>query len=183
VWHLLDTHRPKNLLDLGSGVSSAIFATFTARYGGQCTSVDHLPEFAAATQRLVQSWGVGQNWSMLQADVVLQKTRNRTATFYDLAPVRSLRRRHDFVFLDGPPKSISPSVRGDFLPLFAPVLENNCLIVMDDYYREAEQDAVRRWVEKGFAEVVEINSSVEKHAAVLRFIRPQREPRQPDPAP
>ena len=165
LWHLLNVYRPKSILDLGSGVSSALFATFSKRMGGRCLSVDHLPKFVEETRVLVQSWGTSEKWDIIQADINEQDG----GLFYDLRKVKATRRRFDFLFLDGPPKYVDPNVRGNLLPLFLPVLKKGCIIVMDDYYRDGENAAVKQWVDAGLVEILQINTVVEKQAAVMRL--------------
>jgi len=170
---LLKQYRPLRILELGSGFSSAIIALHCLEHGGRVTSVDHIEEFGWIARNRVEAWGAGATFDLVVADLVEQDTPIGKRRFYDLKPVSESGSGYDFVFLDGPPKYVEAGIRANFLPLFAPLLAEGCIVLLDDYYRSGEQEAVAGWVEAGLVEVLVENKDVEKHAAVLRFTRNQ----------
>jgi len=168
---LLKILRPSEILELGSGFSSALLARHCMKYGGKLTSVDHVQQFGSLAAGYVSAWGAQSCFELIIADVIEQPLENgEHVLFYDLGPVAEKGVKFDFVFLDGPPKYVAEKVRGGFLPLFKDVLSPGCTILVDDYYRPGEMEMVAAWVADGLVEIVEENTAVEKHAAVLKFV-------------
>lgn len=168
---ILKALRPKAILELGSGFSSALLARHCAEYGGTLTSVDHLQEFGDLAAGYVSAWGAQDFFDLIIVDVIEQPLESGEHTlFYDLAPVAAKGIKFDFAFLDGPPKYVSEKVRGGFLPLFKDVLSPSCTILVDDYYRPGEMEMVAGWAADGLVEIQQENTALEKHAAVLKFV-------------
>jgi predicted O-methyltransferase YrrM len=167
---LLETHAPKTMLDLGSGFSTIILARHAITVAGATVAtVDGDAGYLTRTVQLAKAWGVDSVVTPLCCPVVKGDGLGPEKTWYDPEPIEALGRAFDFVFIDGPPQSFGLKVRGGLLPRLAKSLAAGCIIVMDDCYREGELAVIAAWRSAGLVEVIEINTHLEKHMAVLRF--------------
>lgn len=158
-----DKYKPKNVLEFGSGVSSLIMARYVVSNEATGTSVESELVHLNKTQHLLKSWGLENTLTVVHADLVEQPT-----LFYEKSSI--LGDQFDFVFLDGPQSGrYGKEVRGGLFPLFCDKLAKNCVIVLDDYKRRGERRVVANWLKAGWVDIIEENTFIEKHAAVLRY--------------
>lgn len=168
MMEILNRYKPKAILEFGSGFSSLVLSRYAAAGSATVLSLDHERDYGEKTTQLLRNWGYDGVHTLVLADVVEQGHGAGTALFYDRAALPS-GRTFDFVLLDGPPQAFGLTVRGGMLPLFRDVLDDGCILLLDDYYRPGERSVVADWVRDGWVEIIEENKSVEKHSAVLRL--------------
>lgn len=165
--HVLE-HRPRVVVDLGSGQSSVWMAGAmrTAGYDGQVIGVDHDEIYAQATRDLARRQGVEPWLSVVHAPLREQVVGGRAVRWYDvdaLADVSSI----DLLCIDGPPGQGTAQARWAALPVLAERLTSGATVVLDDMIRHDEQDILDDWLATfpGFS--VE-RLDFEKGAAILR---------------
>lgn len=167
---LLERLRPASILELGSGFSSVLLGRYCARHGGRVTSLDHDEDYRRKSAALIEGWDLGRDVDILLSLIETHDAgEGRSFPFCGPEPLGATGRTFGFLFIDGPPISFGPTVRGGFLPLFGRFLRPGCHILLDDYYRKGEQEVVSAWVEAGLVETVEIRTELEKHAALLVY--------------
>lgn len=165
--HVLE-HRPRVVVDLGSGQSSVWMAGAmrTAGYDGQVIGVDHDETYAQATRDLARRQGVDPWLSVICAPLRDQVVGGRDVRWYDvdaLADVGVI----DLLCIDGPPGQGRAQARWPALPVLADRLADGATVVLDDMIRRDEQDILEDWLAAfpGFS--VE-RLDFEKGAAILR---------------
>ena len=164
---LLEQHRPRFVLELGSGWSTVVIASTLQRLGdgGRVLSIDHGAQYAEVSQRRLSDFGLSN------AEVRIAPLRNvkgpglpEDTRWYDLAAFDDVV-DIDLLFVDGPPRRSSPAGRSPALTYLADRIARNGVVALDDADRTIERRlaldlAERRGVtavfpraEKGFAVV------------------------------
>lgn len=159
IWHLVQSRRPLTILDLGSGVSSRLFAL----YARSCSesgheppdiiSVDHDKGWLEKTAETLDSYGLTPYVRLVHAPLIEQNIDGQLLLSYSLKPIEEATNQKsvDFLLIDGPPSAIG---RGPCLPLFAHLLAQRAVVLLDDFCRDGERAAVQQW-EKGFVENIQ----------------------------
>lgn len=165
-------HRPRTVVDLGSGQSSVWMAAAmrTAGYDGRVIGVDHDEVFAAGTRELARRQGVEDWLTVVQAPLREQEIAGRSVRWYDLDALTGID-GIDLLSIDGPPGQGTSHARWPALPALHDRLSPGAVVVLDDMIRRDEQDILDDWTERfpGFA--VE-RLDFEKGAAVMRRQQP-----------
>jgi predicted O-methyltransferase YrrM len=143
---LVETVRPRHILELGSGVSTRALALTCARLRLPCriSSIDHDREFARLTgQQLAQQEGADAVRIQV-APLVARKLAD------DHAPVYLIRRSQlassravDLALIDGPPESLGG--RAGTLYQLLDFARPGTLVLLDDANRPAERAALQSW--------------------------------------
>lgn len=125
----LEENKPRRILELGSGRTSALFSNYARKNGAMFLSLEHLPYWFRHTKKFykVRS-GV--------YFVPLKKTKH--GTFYAYPLPRDI----DFVLIDGLPESIG---RNAALYNIWPYLSKDFTIWLDDAHRDGEIKALENW--------------------------------------
>ena len=146
VQALIET-RPRLVVECGSGGSTVLIARCLQSLGGGClVSIDHDPTFAARTESLLQLHGATQTATVVRAPLEERRTRDgRTLRWYGPGYEPLLTGPVDVLIVDGPPGGGSPRARYPALPLLAPFLSPNCVILLDDGDRPDEREIAREW--------------------------------------
>ena len=161
-------HRPRTVVDLGSGQSSVWMAAAmrTAGYDGRVFGVDHDEAFAEGTRELARRQGV-QDWlTVIHAPLREQEIDGRTVRWYDLDALSGIE-GIDLMSIDGPPGQGTSHARWPALPALHDRLAADAVVVLDDMIRRDEQEILDDWTTRfpGFA--VE-RLDFEKGAAIMR---------------
>jgi predicted O-methyltransferase YrrM len=139
--------RPRLVVECGSGSSTVLIARcLQSLGGGRLVSIDHDPTFAARTESLLQLHGVPQMTTVVRAPLEERRTRDgRTLRWYGAGYEPLLTGPVDVLIVDGPPGGGGPRARYPALPLLAPFLSPNCVILLDDGDRPDEREIAREW--------------------------------------
>jgi predicted O-methyltransferase YrrM len=155
------------LLELGSGASTSMLGGMCRDGSRRMDSVDHDPQYFAATQRLLEAAGLAGVVRLHHAPIAPVTDGRYVGLGYRLAPVLE-RGPFDFVLIDGPP---SLSV-GRFMTLLTiwPHLTVGAVVVLDDARREPLE---RRWMTEwraifGSALRIGVHDGYAKGLAVLQ---------------
>lgn len=137
--------RPGVVVETGSGTSTVIIAACLQRLGrGHVWSLEHLPRFAAETRALLDTRGLADWATVVDAPLVDVRLGDATWSWYDLArfpagdPIEVL-------FVDGPPGDTGPLARYPALPMLLDRLAPGASILVDDGARPDEQAMIARW--------------------------------------
>lgn len=149
LFHLVRRHRPKLLLELGSGSSTVLFAAaLRANGAGRVISVEHDAAHARHTKELLEQAGLSDRVELLDAPLVEIEVNGRKFQWYDLGRrLETLGEKIDFLFVDGPPGKMQSLSRYPALPILMPHLSPRALVFVDDGAREDEMKMVAMWRE------------------------------------
>lgn len=149
LFHLIRRHRPRLIVELGSGSSTVLFAaSLRANGSGRVIAVEHDPEHARHTAALLAQAELAD-----RAEIVVTPLKDLTLSggtfqWYDLPPIlAALSEKIDLLFVDGPPGKVQSLSRFPALPVLASHLSPRALVVVDDGAREDETRMVALWRE------------------------------------
>lgn len=149
LFHLIRRHRPRVLMELGSGSSTFLFAAaMRANGSGRIISVEHDERHARQTAQVLEQAGLSSWVEPVLAPLEERSVGDRIFSWYALDPIiRSLSEKIDFLFVDGPPGKLQTLSRYPALPVLAPHLSLGALVFVDDGGREDEQQMIELWRE------------------------------------
>lgn len=164
---LVREHRPKCVLELGSGVSTLVTAyALEENKEGIVVSLDHDGRFAAISTANVAKHGLQKIATVIHAPLKEVAIDGKSWLWYGLDQVRNLG-TIDMLIVDGPPNATQRLARYPALPVLFPLLSKDAVILLDDAYRADETEIIRLWLKK-FGEFKLEQLDAEKGAAVLR---------------
>ncbi len=167
---LVDRHRPSLVVECGSGLSTLCFALAMRRQGidGKVIALEHLEPYAEQTRELLRRHGVADLAEVRSAPLEPVVIGDVEVDWYARDAWDRLG-DVGLLFVDGPPKKVSPHSRYPSVPLFVDRLAPGAHVVLDDYRRDKERDTVARWqAEYGDRFTLEA-VPLEKGAALLTF--------------
>lgn len=163
----------RTIVECGSGISTVVLAKAVAgRGGGHVFALEAEASFAEKTREMLRLHGVESFATVLTAPLEPLELEGRTFPWYAADAVARLPERVDLLFVDGPRGELGTMPRYPALPVLGPRLTEHTPIAVDDYLREDERAAVRRWLAAlpGY-ELEEVDA--EKGFAVLRPGKPR----------
>jgi predicted O-methyltransferase YrrM len=142
---LINQHRPRRILELGSGVSTLVCAHALRQLGeGRIISLDHDPHYAEITRNNLRRHSL-EDWAQVRtAPIEPVSIAGRDWQWYAVSQL-SDDELIDLVIVDGPPKKIQNLARYPAVPLLLDRLAPDCQILLDDTNRRQEAEIVRRW--------------------------------------
>jgi predicted O-methyltransferase YrrM len=166
---LLNTKRPKVVLEFGSGTSSVWMAYALERIGGRLVSVDHDRGYAGRTRRLLSAHGLASVAEVRDAPLCSLTIDGEGFRWYDVAAFEDVG-DIDFLMVDGPPGSLGHDARYPALRVLEQRLSPSATIVLDDADRSDEQDIIKRWLDT--VEGLELDNKAQGQQAVFTYSRP-----------
>jgi len=145
VTHLLDIvrdHRPRRILELGSGTSTVWLAYALEGSGASIVSIDHDPDYAARTRNELARHGLTNVADVRLA--ALAPVGEEGQLWYGPAAFDGLD-DIDLLLVDGPPESVGPMSRYPAVPQLIERLSSRALVLLDDSDRPSEAETVARW--------------------------------------
>ncbi|KRF17847.1 hypothetical protein ASG90_05790 [Nocardioides sp. Soil797] len=167
---LVDRHRPKVVVECGSGLSTLCLALAMRRFGieGKVIALEHLAQYAEQTRELLRRHGVDDIAEVRVAPLEPVKAGEVEVDWYSPNAWQDLT-EVDLLFVDGPPSSASTHARYPSLPFFVDRLVTGSHIVLDDYQRDKEQLVVDQWIAEYTDRLTLEKIPLEKGAALLTF--------------
>jgi predicted O-methyltransferase YrrM len=137
--------RPRTIVECSSGTSTLLLARCCEiNGGGSVLSLEHGPEFAAATRRELDRLGLAHRATVLEAPLVPYRIGGREFMWYDLTPLPAC--RIDLLVVDGPPGFLQPLARYPAFPFLHSYLAPEAVIYVDDAARPDEREIVAMWL-------------------------------------
>jgi predicted O-methyltransferase YrrM len=140
-------HKPKTILELGSGQSTIISAYLLEELGaGHVYAFDDTEQFANLSHEALARHKLSDYATVIHAPLKACKIMGENWHWYDLDCLPAIP-KIDFLLVDGPPQygKESPMLRYPALPLLLDYLAPDALILIDDADRASEQRMVERW--------------------------------------
>lgn len=182
-------HLPAHVLECGSGASTVLLAHLLRDPSSSVqhvTSLEHNPFYRDETLRSLRAANLADlpGLDLRLAPLVdrefpppepaspesapAESAPAEPIPWYDVDPSTILP-PIDLLLVDGPPGHVHPRSRYPAVPVLLPVMRPGCLIVVDDYRRDSERSAVAAWRDELPIEVLDVDPTVEKGIAVLRY--------------
>ena len=153
LWRILSKRRPQKIIEMGSGLSTLVFAQYANRQSDlhginiSVLSLDHDEHWASETRKMLAKCGLERFAFVVHAPIAdrLFDGSNIQAYAVDERLLREYAGNtgFDFCLIDGPPEYLSG--RMGSLPLIAEYLSNGAGIYLDDADREREIACWTRW--------------------------------------
>ncbi len=145
LFEIVERERPRQIVELGSGVSSLVIAHALKRSGrGHLLSIDHEDRFADITRQRIERFGMSDVVRVIHAPLREQVIEHERWPWYDLDTI-NLPSEIDLLVVDGPPASLRSQARFPALPVLAQRMSKGALVLMDDAARPDEQAIIARW--------------------------------------
>lgn len=146
--HLLE-HRPKCIVELGSGSSTSLIArTMILLEENDVThiAVDHEDRFLKITHDIAKLNNVASSIEFIHAPLSQYESFNML--WYDSLAEKLKGKKIDLLIIDGPPGALQPLSRYPAVPELKAHLNDHCTIVLDDANRSDEEKIAQRWVKE-----------------------------------
>ena len=131
---LVRKHKPKLVVELGSGASTIILSRAGAV---EIVAIEHDLEYLKSTQELLTEHQVS-NVKLIHAPLIQKEILEESFMWYDSSKLQDLK-EIDFLFIDGPPGSKDDAARVPALPVLGSKLSENAVVVIDDTKRSGEK--------------------------------------------
>jgi predicted O-methyltransferase YrrM len=140
----------REVVELGSGVSTVVLARLLRERGGRMTSLEHEPRWARLVGQQLEREGLAEMASLIEAPLEPHAAALDDAPWYSARAVANLPREIELLLVDGPPGGEGRErSRYPALPALAGHLASNATVVLDDATRPGERDVLGRWQESG----------------------------------
>ncbi|MGE5828742.1 MAG: class I SAM-dependent methyltransferase [Micromonosporaceae bacterium] len=144
---LIEEHRPRLIVELGSGVSSVWMGYVVQRSGGRLITFDHLDEYAEITRQALAAHGLDCVVQVRTAHLAPVSLGGVDYQWYDPGAFADLQ-GIDLLVVDGPPGATGPAARYPALGVLAGRFAPGAIVVLDDVNREDEQSILHRWLDE-----------------------------------
>jgi len=139
-------HRPRTIVECGSGVSTVWLAYAAREFGGKVVALEHKEKFAEQTRDDLRRHGLLDVADVRLAPLEDIEFDGQVFPWYCKEAWRDLS-GIDMLLVDGPPKATGPRARYPALPVLGSSLSNGCVVVFDDINREDEKEILDSWLE------------------------------------
>lgn len=145
------SEKPAIIVECSSGTSTLVLARCCQINGqGHVYSLENDEQFAVATTRQLEAFGLGEYASVIHAPLVEYVLNGNKYDWYNMEKLNVT--GIDMLVIDGPPAYIKNEARYPALPMLHDRLNRPCSIFLDDANRAGEQLIVQHWA-KTFAEL------------------------------
>jgi hypothetical protein len=149
VQGILDTREPNVIVELGSGVSTMLVASWLKERGrGRIVSFDHQRAWADTTRFYLELQELKEFAEVRLAPLASNPLR-LGAPWYEFGDQLGNLDQIDLLIVDGPPAGeFDPMSRLPSLSTFYHRLSRHAVVFLDDGNREGEQTVAGKWVEE-----------------------------------
>ena len=140
------TERPATVIEGGSGVSTVVMALAVREHNlpTRIVALEHQPEWAEVTRRLLERHGVAEYAEVRLAPLAPTSLDDHETPWYDESALADLS-DIGLVLVDGPPEGTGERARYPMVPLLRDRFAPRCTILVDDTDRPGDADVVERW--------------------------------------
>jgi len=158
ITDIVRTHKPRLVVELGSGVSTLVIAKAGAK---KIISIDNSEEFADTTRAMLKAHGIRG----VEVRVAPLTAHVSGVDWYDTSKLSDIK-GIDLLFIDGPPGSKNPEARKPALPELLKRLSPKAVIIIDDVNRPGERELAEEFA-KAFPSHILTLLQHEKGTAVI----------------
>ena len=163
------SRRPAVVVECGSGLSTLIMSLAIEQHGlpTRVVALEHDAEYAAKTRALLERHGVSRHAEVRVAPLGPSSVAGHETHWYDEAALDGLA-DIGILIVDGPPSSTGELARFPAVPLLRDRLAAQCVILVDDMQRPADQETASAWAPLLPDFSYELDPNFEKHLGVFR---------------
>ena len=170
---LIFLYKPKNVIELGSGVSTIIIGLALNKISeAKLVSLDHEEEYAIKTNGLIELNGLGRKIKVNYSPLNSYKIEDSNWLWYDTNSIKS-QANIDFIIVDGPPRKLQEKSRFPALPILFEKLSRESTIILDDSNRDNEIEVIESWQKfldnKRVTYSITLYPEFDKGAAIFRI--------------
>ena len=141
--------KPKNILELGSGVSTLIVSYCINMNGiGHVWSLDNEKKYADISINNLKKHNLLEHATIIFSPLQEIYFENKKYYYYDSNFFNNINFNIDLLIIDGPPRKYSPEIRYLALPLLYNQLNKDAIIIIDDANRDGEKIIVQQWLDR-----------------------------------
>ncbi|MBW4521330.1 MAG: class I SAM-dependent methyltransferase [Scytolyngbya sp. HA4215-MV1] len=149
---LILLNQPDLVLEASSGVSTLVIAYCLKQVGkGKVVALEHDAKYVAVSQEMIQLHGLEDVATIVHAPLKEFSINDQPWLWYDTDCLK-IDQSIDLFVIDGPPGSIQKCSRYPALPLLYSQLSHHAHVILDDGYRDDEQEIAALW-DNEFAEI------------------------------
>jgi len=145
LWQEIHRRRPRQLLEMGSGLSTVVMAMAMGG-SGRLTALEDDVGHAVRTRRMLADHGLQSDVRVVDASLKKYEIAGEQMAWYDLAGLDALA-GIDLLFVDGPAGYLRSQSRYPALPLLCERLAADAIIFVDDVDRPQEKHMLERWLQ------------------------------------
>ena len=141
--------KPRVIVELGSGTSTLITASWLKEGETRIISFEHLSDYTELVNERLSLHGVDHVARVHAAPLKPLSLEGETFNWYDADVIRAAlgERKIDLLVVDGPVGAAQWMARFPALPILYPHLSPGAVIIADDTGREDERVMVEKWAE------------------------------------
>lgn len=149
---LILLNQPDLVVEASSGVSTLIIAYCLKQVGkGKVIALEHDAKYVVSSQKMIELHGLENIATIVHAPLKEFSLNDKPWLWYDTDCLK-IDQSIDLLVIDGPPGSIQKCSRYPALPLLYSQLSHHADILLDDGYRDDEQEIAALW-DNEFAEI------------------------------
>ena len=141
----------REIVELGSGVSTIVLARLVREREGRLTALEHDPEWAGVVRSQLKQEGLTHVARLIEAPLEAHPLA-LDAPWYAERAVAELPEATELLLVDGPPGYGDGMERSRYpaLPVLEPRLSPGAMVILDDANRRGEREILERWAELGW---------------------------------
>jgi SAM-dependent methyltransferase len=139
----IERHPPRLVLEIGCGVSTALFTALAEKYDFYVYSIENHPGTVDYVQDLLEGTGFKSRLTIQQCRFARKQAGSEEPYYWFDADLARAGSKFDFVFVDGPMAQLVG--RRGTLPEIANYLTPEHRIFLDDGERQHERECVAEW--------------------------------------
>lgn len=138
--------RPERIVECGSGWTTVLIAACLEELGGgKVVALEHKSKFARKSRNLLRICGILDRAEVRLAPLTTQVVGGDEWLWYDSDVVGSVEGPIDLLFVDGPPGGLATKIRYPAVPVLHGRLTEDCVVFLDDGFRDEERQIAREW--------------------------------------
>lgn len=142
-------HKPKLVVELGSGLSSLVVGlALNRQVGGKLVTFEHDLSYLESVQKNLNNLELNENVEIVHAPLKKQLLMDEERVWYDISLESFADESIGLLIVDGPPMGTDILARYPALPAFYKKLAPNAIVVVDDGKRDDEKRMVSTWNSK-----------------------------------
>ncbi|QSE98412.1 synaptonemal complex protein 1 [Fulvivirga lutea] len=162
---ILKSNGDSKILDVGSGITTILSGYSVKKKGkGKVISIEHEKEYYEKTFSQIQAHRLNDYIDLYYCPLIEYEINGKKWMWYDVKGL-NIDEPLSLISIDGPPGGIQAQSRYPAIPILKEYIDSKTTILLDDGYREDEQQIGMEWCKELDFNMELINS----HKGILKF--------------